>query len=273
MTRATREPGTTPTDAAAGEAGEDRDGTSWTAYPIEDAEPRAGAGGGDDDRDDEEHGGDGPGASGLSWGRALALGAALAFLGFAVGMVVTRDRPPGEGSVDVGFYQDMVTHHEQALGVATVEVGNGADPVVRSFAREVLTFQSYEVGVMRQTLSDWGYSTADRPDEAMAWMGMEPVPVEEMPGYLSDEELESMTQAEGSEADELFLELMADHHRGGLHMAVEAAERASDDGVRNLAETMVRNQAHEIEEYRQWALDHDYDVEIAPPEAPADMLD
>src|SRR5918993_993639 len=212
MTRATREPGTTPTDAAAGEAGEDRDGTSWTAYPIEDAEPRAGAGGGDDDRDDE------------------------------------------------------------ALGVATVEVGNGADPVVRSFAREVLTFQSYEVGVMRQTLSDWGYSTADRPDEAMAWMGMEPVPVEEMPGYLSDEGLESMTQAEGSEADELFLELMADHHRGGLHMAVEAAERASDDGVRNLAETMVRNQAHEIEEYRQWALDHDYDVEIAPPEAPADML-
>ena len=40
---------------------------------------------------------------GLTWGRVAVLGVALAFLGFAVGMFVTRDRPPGADSVDVGF--------------------------------------------------------------------------------------------------------------------------------------------------------------------------
>jgi uncharacterized protein (DUF305 family) len=284
MSRATREPATTlPDDVAAGDlapeddpvgdapADDDRDRAGWTTHDL--AQPVAGGGGGDDDLGDDEDDDDGSGG-GLSWARALTLGAALAFLGFAVGMVVTRDRPPGEGSVDVGFYQDMVTHHEQALGVATVLVGNGEDPVVRSFAREVLTFQSYEVGVMRQTLDGWGYSTTGRPDEAMGWMrDMGPLPVDEMPGYLSDEQVDAITQAEGADADALFLELMAEHHQGGLHMAIEAAETATDEGVRDLARLMVRNQAHEIDEYRQWALDHDYDVDIAPAQVPADLLD
>jgi uncharacterized protein (DUF305 family) len=285
MSRATREPGTTlpdevaedgdvRDDPAGGDVGagvDDGGGTRWTAHPIADAEPEAGGGGGDDDLDDDEDD-DGPGGAGLSWARALTLGAALAFLGFGVGMVVAQDRPPGEDSVDVGFYQDMVTHHEQALGVATVTIGNGSDPVIRSLAREVLTFQSQEVGVMRQTLADWGHSTADRPDEAMGWMDdMGPVPVEDMPGFLTDEQVDSITQAEGAEADALFLELMAEHHRGGMHMAMEAAETADDDGVRTMAERMVENQAHEIEEYRQWALENGYDVDIEPVEVPADL--
>ena len=274
MSRAAREPRTMPPDEVADDLDDGGDEAGWTAHPIADAEPEAGGGGGDDEVDDDDEGDDGPGASGLSWARALTLGAALAFLGFAVGMVVTRERPPGEGSVDVGFYQDMITHHEQALGVATVTIGNGSDPVIRSFAREVLIFQSQELGVMRQTLADWGHSTADRPDEAMGWMsGMAPVPVDEMPGLLTDEQIASITRAEGREADTLFLELMAEHHRGGLHMAIEAAETASDDGVRDLAEMMVRNQADEIDEYRRWALDHDYDVTIEPAEVPASLLD
>ena len=42
----------------------------------------------------------------VGWAKVAILGSALTFLGFAIGMVVTRDRPPGGGSVEVGFYQD-----------------------------------------------------------------------------------------------------------------------------------------------------------------------
>ena len=88
---------------------------------------------------------------------------------------------------------------------------------------------------MCQMLVDWGYDRDDRSDEAMAWMGM-PVPLEQMPGLLTDEQMDQVRAARGAELDALFLDLMAEHHRGGLHMAAEAAETASDDDVRRLAE-------------------------------------
>lgn len=244
--------------AAGGDAGPGSEASSGEPEP----------GGGPAGPGDEDPGGEG-GPGGVSWGRALVLAAALAFLGFAVGLVVARDRPPGEGSVDVGFSRDMITHHQQALGVATLAIAQGEDPTVRSYAREVLTFQAQEIGVMRQTLRDWGYGPDDRPVEAMAWMGMA-VPYEQMAGLLSEDQLDALRAARGREADALFLELMAEHHRGGLHMAEHAAREASDAGVRELAATMVRNQAREIDQYRDLARDEGYDVDISPAEVPAE---
>lgn len=214
---------------------------------------------------DDESAGDVPG--GLSWGKVAALGAALAFLGFAVGFLVTRDRPPSADSADVGFLQDMLTHHDQALGVAALTIAHGEDPTVRSFAREVLTFQSYEIGVMTQILEDWGFSRDDRSDEAMAWMDM-PVPLEQMPGLLTDEQLAAVEEARGAEIDRLFLELMAEHHRGGLHMAQAGAELADDDRVAELAARIERNQAGEINEYRVEAERLGFDLDIQPATVP-----
>lgn len=204
---------------------------------------------------------------GLTWGKVAVLGLALMFLGFAVGFVVTRDRPPASDSADVGFLQDMITHHDQALGVATLTVAYGEDPTVRSYAMEVLTFQAYEIGVMTKTLAGWGLTRDDRSDEAMAWMDMG-VPVEQMPGLLSEEDLDRVGDARGAEIDSLFLDLMAEHHRGGIHMAQEAAARVDDDEVAELAARMERNQAGEINEYRVTAETLGLDLDIEPAEVP-----
>lgn len=193
------------------------------------------------------------GVDGLSWPRVAVLGVALLFLGFSVAVFVGRDRPPGAGSVDVGFVQDMVSHHEQAIEMALLQVADGSDPTVRSFASEVLLFQSRELGVMDQMLHEWGFSRSDRSDEAMAWMDMRPVPVEEMPGMIPDDRVEELEDAQGADADALFLELMAEHHVGGLHMAQYAAENADDHDVRELAARMARNQSMEINEYAMTA--------------------
>jgi uncharacterized protein (DUF305 family) len=208
----------------------------------------------------------------LGWAKQAILAAALVFLGLAIGMVVARDRPPGEGSVDVGFLQDMLTHHDQALGVATLVVANGDDPTVRSYAREILTFQGYEIGVMTHMLDDWGYTRSGRSDQAMAWMDMG-VPVEQMPGLLTDDQMDELRAARGAELDALFLDYMAEHHRGGLHMAEYAFGNAGDDDVRKLAARIARNQAGEINEYRALAERNGYDVEIEPASVPADIAD
>jgi uncharacterized protein (DUF305 family) len=202
-----------------------------------------------------------PPPAGLSWPRVVVLGMALAFLGFALGVFVTQDRAPGSGSVDVGFYQDMITHHDQALQMASLALDRVEDPTVSGYAQEVLAFQEYEIGVMERTLHEWGYTRADRSEEAMAWMGM-PVPVEQMDGLISEEQMTALRQARGPEAEALFLDLMAEHHAGGIHMASYAAEEASDHDVRELASRMARNQSVEINEYAQTAERLDLPVEI-----------
>jgi uncharacterized protein (DUF305 family) len=62
---------------------------------------------------------------------------------------------------------------------------------------------------------------------------------------------------------------MAAHHRGGVHMAEHAAVHADDPGVRDLASIMARNQAVEINEYRQVAEREGLPVEIDAYEPPA----
>ena len=232
-----------------------------------DVEVDGGAGAGDDDAIETDLD-EGEGDGGLSWGKVAVLGVALAFLGFAVGLVVTRDRPPAADSADVGFLQDMITHHEQAIEVALLVSAYGEDPTVRSFASDILVFQDYEIGVMAQMLQEWGYTRGDRSDQAMAWMDM-PVPVEQMPGLLTPEEMDEISQARGAELDALFLDKMAEHHRGGIHMAEAAADLADDADVRALAERMVRNQSAEINEYRGAAQANGYDIEIDPAPVPS----
>jgi uncharacterized protein (DUF305 family) len=204
---------------------------------------------------------------GLSWAKVGILGVALVFLGFAVGMFVNRDRPPDAGSVDVGFLQDMLTHHEQALGVSALTVAYGEDATVRSYAREVLTAQAYEQGRMTQLLSDWGFSRSDRPATSMAWMDME-VPLEQMPGLLSDEQMDELSAARGADMDALFLELMSEHHLGGVHMAEYAATEADDEQVREMANRMAYAQAAEINEYRHTADELGFDIAIPSIEIP-----
>jgi uncharacterized protein (DUF305 family) len=205
---------------------------------------------------------------GLSWAKVAVLGVALAFLGFAVGVFVTRDRPPGADSADVGFLQDMISHHEQAIEVSRLVEQYGEDPTVRSFATDVLGLQSYEIGVMTEKLRRWSFTPSDRSDQAMAWMDM-PVPVDQMPGRLTDEEMAEISQARGTELDQLFLEKMAEHHRGGIHMAQAATQLVDDDDIRALAERMVRNQSSEINEYRGTARTLGFDIDIEPAPVPS----
>lgn len=174
---------------------------------------------------------------------------ALLFLAGAVGFVVGgRDASaPGRDSVDVGFLYDMIAHHEQAVTMSNLELENGAEKGVQVFAREILASQSYEIGLMEQQLAEWGYPREDQPDTAMGWMGM-PVDPENMPGMASENELRGLIRARGPDGDALFLALMQDHHRGGVHMARYAAENAGTGFVRSLAERMARNQEVEIAE-------------------------
>lgn len=182
----------------------------------------------------------------------VAFVAALVFLGAAAGYALGRGRPPGAGSPDVGFLQDMILHHEQAVRIAGTAVTEATDPSTRHFAREVLIFQQYEIGLMEGYLQRWGRPRVAERDTVMGWMG-HPTPPAQMAGMATDAELEAYEAARGRDVDAGFLRLMTRHHEGGVHMAEAAVSRVADEAVRDLAARMARNQRTEIVEYKRTA--------------------
>lgn len=188
---------------------------------------------------------------GPGWSTAkVAVLVVLVALVAAIAGAILQDRvgAPSADSVDVGFLQDMISHHEQAIQLGVIGVANAESPDVAHFALEAVVAQQYEIGYMEAILEEWGYGTGDRDRDVMAWMGM-PTTLDNMPGMASAEDLDAFRSSSGSEADAAFLSLMTEHHRGGIHMADHAAERGSDDRVTSLAERMAANQAAEINEY------------------------
>lgn len=200
--------------------------------------------------------------SGLSWPLVLALVLACAWLAGALSWYIA-ERPAAADSVDAGFCLDMIAHHEQAVEMALIELANGESPVVKGFAQEVVIFQQYEIGRMDEQLGDWDMTRQDRGKAAMAWMEM-PTPADAMPGMATAKQLAALRQAKGAAADALFLDLMAEHHRGGLHMTSYAAKKADDGDVAELASVMTRNQSVEINEYAATAKRLGFDIEIEP---------
>jgi len=221
----------------------------------------AGSGGGDpvdpvDDADGADGGAldhtveSGSGPSGWVIG---ALAVVLALMVGAGGVLVyQKAATPGAGSVDVGFLQDMTTHHQQAVEMASVVAENGDDPDVRAFAREIIAFQQYEVGYMEALLEEWGQWPFPKDRTAMEWMGMSSTPAD-MPGMQTEAKIRQLVDAKGSDVDALFIPMMIDHHRGGVHMAQYAAQHASDPRVRDLAQRIVTQQSGEIADFQRAA--------------------
>lgn len=154
--------------------------------------------------------------------------------------------------VDVGFLWDMRIHHEQAVQMGFIYLDlPDADPRLRDIAAEIVMGQSLEIGRMVQLLRGFGEEEArDLEEPTMGWMGMSSAPGSQ-PGMATDQEIDELMRAEGSEADELFVDLMSTHHWGGIDMAQFAAEHGDDDQVVRMAEAMAGAQESEIVQMRR----------------------
>ena len=220
-----------------------------------------------DDAPDDDEPDDDDGGLHLSWPAFVAFVVVVALAAGVAGYLLAGRGDPEAGSVDVGFYRDMTIHHEQAVHMAQLQMLNGDDPTIRGIAQEIIILQSQQIGVMRNQLETWGHSAAERPEVSMAWMGMGTAP-ESMPGMATEEEMADLEAARGAVSDALFLELMAEHHRGGVHMGVYAEKEAGEASVRRLANRIARSQALEVNEFIGVAERLGLDVSIEPMEVP-----
>lgn len=183
----------------------------------------------------------------VSWPRGVALVLALLFLAGVAGYRIGRPDPPGDGSAEVGFLQDMIVHHEQAVAMSYRTVSVATDAEIRSFAKEILVGQQYEIGLMEGWLRRWGHPRDSGEPRAMAWAGMAH-PKGAMPGMATVQDLQALDQASGPDLDDRFLRLMIDHHAGGVEMAEAVLARSDDHLIRDLAQKIIKGQGSEISE-------------------------
>ena len=185
-------------------------------------------------------------------GVAAVMGAAVVAVLFAAAArwATADDRVEPFGNADIGFLQDMIDHHQQALLISNTYLAANPDGDAAPYAREVILFQERDIARMDAWLADAGMTRGTPDRQAMAWMGM-PTAVAHMPGMQDPARIEALAAATGADADRLFFEIMSEHHLGGAHMAEAAASGARRSEIREFAEKMSYNQRIEIVEYDQ----------------------
>lgn len=180
----------------------------------------------------------------------IALGLSMLILGGGIGYYVgDSSARPAHSAVDEGFLQDMRYHHDQAVDMAFHYLTKTQDPHPRLLliAEEILLSQQIETGRMIQLLRSFRASEVNDTGFAMGWMGHS-MPVDEMDGLATQEQLDEFARATGVAASRIFAELMIEHHLGGVHMAEFAVANASNQDVRKMARSMIIGQEAEVTE-------------------------
>ncbi|MFJ3986302.1 DUF305 domain-containing protein [Streptomyces fungicidicus] len=188
---------------------------------------------------------------GLITGAAVTALIATGAITYAVaGDEGSSDAVPTAGSADAGFARDMAVHHQQAVEMSYVVRDRTDDEEVRRLAYDIAQTQANQRGMLLGWLDMWELPKVSS-DPPMTWMGMgDPAAGKDgalMPGMATNAEMKRLGELDGERAEVFYLQLMTDHHKGGVHMA-QACVRACEVGVeKRLARGMVEGQESEIE--------------------------
>lgn len=144
-------------------------------------------------------------------------------------------------SADVMFAQMMIPHHEQAVVMSDAMLAKpGISSEVTTLATQIKKAQQPEIDQMRGWLTTWG---ASEQGDHHGHTGMD--------GMLTDQELDALKSAQGTQAEKLFLTGMIRHHEGAVAMAKEVQATGADPGVRTLADAIITGQQAEIDQMRK----------------------
>lgn len=149
--------------------------------------------------------------------------------------------PVPYNDADVGFLNEMIPHHAQALEMAELARSRAEDRDVRALAARIGDAQSAEIAGMPAWLQRHELDVPDAEDveHHLSMAGM--------PGMLDPAEMDALAAADGADFDRLYLAGMIEHHRGALLMARDAQTAGSDVLVGEIADEVSAGQTAEIQ--------------------------
>ncbi len=157
---------------------------------------------------------------------------------------------PADDSPEAGFARDMATHHQQAVDLSFIVRDRTGDDPTRTLAFDIINTQANQRGMMMGWIDQWGLPqhSAAKP---MAWMRMghdyQAHDGSLMPGMATNTQLAKLRSLSGRDAEVYYLQLMIQHHKGGVEMAQGYVDLAKNDAEKRLAQSMVVAQTSEVQ--------------------------
>ena len=157
---------------------------------------------------------------------------------------------------DVAFATDMIQHHAQALSMVDLTLDRPLDPEVTALAEQVRAAQAPEIETMADWLTTWGEqvpetmrdhvnSGHDTGDMSDTMDDMDHG--EEMPGMMTAEDMDALENASDEDFQDMWLDLMIEHHGGAIEMAEAEQSEGRFKGAVDLAGDIVEAQTADIE--------------------------
>jgi uncharacterized protein (DUF305 family) len=162
----------------------------------------------------------------------------------------------GNGDVfndaDVAFATAMVPHHAQALQMVSVADEHTLDPEVRELTESIRAAQTAEIETLVDWLSAWDQeiprTSMDHGNAGHDLDDMEGMDgAEDMPGMMSADEMQELSDASDAEFQDMWLQMMIEHHQGAIEMAQDEQENGVFGAALALAEDIEAAQKAEIE--------------------------
>jgi uncharacterized protein (DUF305 family) len=150
---------------------------------------------------------------------------------------------PAPNDADVTFAQNMIPHHQQAIDMAKLVDTHTERPELRQLADGMIATQGQEITQLQGWLRAWGKPATP---EGMGHGGME------MPGTMSEADMDHLMQSTGADFDLAFVEMMAAHHQGAIDMAKTELQDGSLPEVKQFAQKVIDDQQKEINQLKQW---------------------
>jgi uncharacterized protein (DUF305 family) len=147
-------------------------------------------------------------------------------------------------TADVSFVQGMLPHHEQAVEMSdTLLKQPGVSAGTTHLAQQIKAAQQPEITMMEGWLKAWGQS-ADPGMGGMDHGGMGD-------GMASEAEMKKLDQADGSDAEKMYLEMMTQHHQGAITMANTEITDGQNPAAVQQGNTIATSQQTEIDTMQQ----------------------
>lgn len=151
---------------------------------------------------------------------------------------------------DLMFAVMMIPHHKQAVEMSELALGISDSSELTDLANQIIAGQTPEVELMKGWL-DESEQFSEMPGIMESMPGMNGM----MGGMATDEEMEDLADLSSPEFDQMFLELMIDHHEGALDM-VQMIIDSDNPEVKTLADDIVRVQTSEIQKMERMLEDY-----------------
>ncbi|MGN9761955.1 DUF305 domain-containing protein [Streptomyces sp. SD31] len=160
--------------------------------------------------------------------------------------------PGAFNDADVMFAQMMIPHHEQALDMSKLADGRASDAEIKTLAADIEKAQDPEIQTMKSWLKAWG--KPESAEESMPGMDHGSGGMGHgsgMSGMMSEEDMQKLEAAKGTEFDRMFAEMMIEHHEGAITMAKDEQKNGRNATAKRLAAAVVKTQSAEVEKFQK----------------------